>query len=83
MGSLHFIALHTTVAPVVTVLSNSARMSILFEPEMSLAVRVMVINKFCRALKRFEEHLNTFLLLQRPGDILFEDCHLTSSSGSN
>jgi len=60
MGSLHFIALHTTVAPVVTVLSNSARMSILFEPEMSLAVRVMVINKFVERLSDLKSILTHF-----------------------
>ena len=46
MGALHFIALQTTVARVVTVLSNSASMSILFELELSLAARVMVVNEF-------------------------------------
>ena len=46
MGALHFIALHTTVARVFTLISNSARMSILFEPELSLAVKVMAVDEF-------------------------------------
>jgi len=39
-------ALLTTVARVITVLSNSASMSILFVPELSLAVREMAVSEF-------------------------------------
>jgi len=56
MGAKHFMALPSTVARVVTVLSNPPSMLILFEPEVSLAVRVMVVNEF---LGRLSDLMNS------------------------